>query len=68
MCRISLNQIQRSIDVVRFVLTCTFEKTDLPIYYEKKEKLSKSNKIKYKISMINYKGDNLLLCHQQRNF
>jgi hypothetical protein len=34
----------------------TFKKTGLPIYNEKKEKLNKSNKIKYEIRMINYKG------------
>ena len=38
----------------------TFKKTGLPIYYEKKEKLNKSNKIKYEISVINYKGRTFL--------
>jgi len=51
MCRISLNQIEE-VNLRKI----TFKKTGLPIYYEKKEKLNKINKIKYELSMINYKG------------
>ncbi len=46
----------------------TFKKTGLPIYYEKKEKLNKSNKIKYGIIMINDKGCKFLSFSRKKCF
>jgi len=55
MCRNSLNQILRSKSQENH-----FKEEWFTHLLWKKEKLNKSNKIKYEISMINYKGCKLL--------
>ena len=56
MYRISLNQILRSKSQENHFKEDWFTH----LLRKKKEKLNKSNKIKYEISMINYKGCNFL--------